>query len=194
MGGNPNFLNPLSRNGCVGYLKEILKNNSRTLKRLYLGSSGLNFTGLRILKPTLLKLTDLTELDLSRNSHLDSKGWSLFADILKNLKNKELLKLFLADNNIDSNSFISILEQLKKYPFLKYLNFCGNHITSKIMDSLIEVLMRINIRRLFLSNCRINNSVFTILLNFIRENEAKLDSLVSLSLALNEFDNNIVGK
>ena len=192
IGGNPNFLNPLSRNGCVGYVREILRNNCRKLKRFYLCSSGLNYKGLRILKATFLKFTELIQLDLSRNSHLDYKGWSLFADILGDLQDKKLVKLFLADNNIDSDNIKKILTQLKNYSQLELLNFNGNVFNIETMEALVEVLKTIRIKRLYLSNCRITNTVLEVLLNFFHSNEVSAKSLVTLVLSWNEFNDDVM--
>lgn len=194
IGGNPNFLNPLSRNGCVGYMREILKNNCLKLKRFYLCSSGLTFKGLRILKATFLKFTELIQLDLSRNSHLDSKGWSLFSDILCDLKDKKLVKLFLADNSIDSDNINKILTQLTNYSQLELLNFNGNVFNIETMEKLVEVLKKIRIKRLYLSNCGITNKVLEILLNFFRSNKESAKSLVTLVLSWNEFNDDIMNE
>ena len=192
IGGNPNFLNPLSRNGCVGYVREILRNNCGNLKRFYLCSSGLNYKGLRILKATFLKFTELIQLDLSRNSHLDSKGWSLFAEILGGLPGKKLVKLFLADNSIDSENIKQILEQLKNYSQLELLNFNGNVFNLTTMPKLVEVLKKIRIKRLYLSNCKITNSVLENLLNFFHSNKESAKSLVTLVLSWNEFNDDVM--
>ena len=192
MGGNPNFLNPLSRHGCVGYLKEILKNNCCTLKHLYLSSSGLTSAGLRILKPTFLQFTRLVQLDLSRNRNIGSNGWKLFSNFLGELKVKKLSKLLLSDNNIDFQNTVNILTELTNYQTLELLNLSGNDMNKETVKKLINVLMNNNLRRLFLSNCRLTNDVLSILLEFMSSNERYVKNVVSLGLSWNEFDDEIM--
>ena len=194
MGGNPNFLNPLSRNGCVGYLKEILKNNCCTLKHLYLSASGLTYAGLRILKPTFLTFTKLVQLDLSRNRNIGPNGWKLFSDFLRESEFKKLSKLLLSDNNIGFENTVNILYELSKYQTLELLNLSGNDMNPATINQLVKVLMNNNIRRLFLSNCRLTNSVLSILLKFMSMNEQYecVKNIVSLGLSWNEFDDDIM--
>ena len=194
MGGNPNFLNPLSRNGCVGYLKEILKNNCCTLKHLYLSASGLTYAGLRILKPTFLKFTKLVQLDLSRNRDIGPNGWKLFASFLRELEFKKLSKLLLSDNNIGFENTVNILIELSNYQTLELINLSGNDMNLATISQLVQVLMKNNIRRLFLSNCRLTNDVLSILLDFFSENEQYVKNIVSLGLSWNEFDDYIMKK
>lgn len=192
LGGNSNLLNPLSRNGCVGYINEILRNNCSTMTELFISASGLTNTGLRILKPAFYKLKNLKQLDLSRNTEMGPEGWYIFVDILENLKIGKLSKLFLADNNIDAECLERILFELSSFRTITWLNLSGNKVNYNTMTCLIDVLKGNKLRKLFLSNCFITNQVLKILLCFIDCNQDKINDLVSLALSWNKFDNYIM--
>jgi Ran GTPase-activating protein (RanGAP) involved in mRNA processing and transport len=107
--------------GEIGFraLLEVLKNDNRTLQRLYLGSNGISSRGAQMLADMLRVNRNLKALLLNVN-HIGDEGAICLADALN--ENESLEELGLASNGISFLGMEALLKAAMQHPPLRFLD------------------------------------------------------------------------
>lgn len=183
---NESFGNPLTSKGCLGYLREIIRNNTGCLTDIYLSKCGLTQYSMKILKSTLCMLSSVCLIDLSKNPEIGENGWRIFSEVLPSIKS--LNKIHIAFNKISIENLDRILKNMISFHRLKLLNLSGNSINDTIMKLIVNLLeICPELCRLYLSDCNIDNNLLNILAAHFQRESFSTEALVSLNLSDNKF-------